>query len=136
MIDFEKLVVYGKAKEFCLKVQDIILEHTRIDRTLKDQLRRCSLSISLNIARVCSRFSKADRRNFFVIVRGSVFEVIAILDILKPEIIELQILSEYKLKAEEILKILFALIRQLEKKSCVSASLRLNLCFRNRTHES
>ena len=44
--------------------------------------------------------------NFFVIARGSVFEVIAILDILKPEIIEVKILSEYKLKGEEILKIL------------------------------
>jgi len=50
MIDFEKLVVYGKAKEFYLKVQDIILGNTRIDRTLKDQLRRCFLSIPLNIA--------------------------------------------------------------------------------------
>ena len=70
-MDFEKLTVYQKAKEFNLIINEDVLTITSLDRILKDQLRRASLSIVLNIAERCSRFGIADRKNYFVISRGS-----------------------------------------------------------------
>lgn len=86
-----------------------------LDATTKNQLRRASLSIVLNIAEGTSRFSKADRRNFCIISRGSVFECVAILDMLKDDdqLTIDQFTSLYS-QAEEISKMLFAMIRNLE----------------------
>ena len=85
MFDFEKLEVYQKAKLFHSGVYNFILANKALDPSTKNQLRRASLSIMLNIAEGSSRFGKADRRNFFVISRGSVFECVAIFDFLKEE---------------------------------------------------
>jgi four helix bundle protein len=85
-------------------------------KTALDQLRRASISIVLNIAEGTSRFSDADKRNFYVIARGSVFECVAIFDLLRSEEILLtEKFSYYYTKAEEISKMLYSMIRNLEK---------------------
>ena len=83
MFDFEKLLVYQRAKVFHKNLQFNIVSEVEIDRVIANQLKRAALSIPLNIAEGTSRFSHADKRNFYVIARGSLFECIAILDILK-----------------------------------------------------
>ncbi len=113
MFDFEKLDIYKKAKKFNTDVRNFI-KSTKLDSTTKDQLRRASFSIVLNIAEGSGRFSKADRRNFYVISRSSIFECIAIFDVLKDEMV----LTEdqfrlFYLLAEEISKILFTMIKNL-----------------------
>jgi four helix bundle protein len=116
MFDFENLEVYKKAKAFNAIVCKVILISGLLDSTTKNQLKRASLSIVLNIAEGTSRFSKADRRNFCVIARGSVFECVAIFDILKDDnqISVDQFTNLYNL-SKEISKILFAMIKNLEK---------------------
>ncbi len=114
-MDFEKLIVYQKAKEFNRRINEDVLSHQSIDRIVRDQLRRASLSIVLNIAEGCSRFSKADRKNYFVISRGSTFESVAILDVLSAGIIDLALISILKALAEEISKMLFVMIKNLLK---------------------
>ena len=52
-------------------------------RSISDQLRKASQSISLNIAEGSARYTKKDKANFLRIARGSVFECAAILDSLK-----------------------------------------------------
>ncbi len=79
MFDFQKLDVYQKSKNFCKEILSI-LDDKKFDRVTNDQLRRASFSIMLNIAEGTSRFSKKDRKNFFVIARGSAFECVAILE--------------------------------------------------------
>jgi four helix bundle protein len=113
VFDFEKLNIYTKAKAFNSEVRAFINSST-IDRTTTDQLRRASFSIVLNIAEGSGRFSKADRRNFFVIARSSIFECIAILDVLKDErILEEDRYRNFYDSAEEISKMLFAMIKNL-----------------------
>jgi four helix bundle protein len=117
MFDFEKLDIYKKAKDFNAVVR-IFIKSTRLDPTTKDQLRRASFSIVLNIAEGSGRFSKADRRNFYVISRSSIFECIAILDVLKDEMVLDE--NQFKLfyfQAEEISKMLFAMIKNLSVKT-------------------
>ena len=112
MFDFENLEVYKKAKAFNSIIRRTILIPGSLDAATKNQLRRAALSIVLNIAEGTSRFSKPDRRNFCVIARGSVFECVAIFDLLKDDnqITIDQFTSLYK-EAEEISKMLFAMIR-------------------------
>lgn len=59
MFDFEKLEVYQKSKTFNKIIYQFIRNQKDLDRTTRDQLRRASLSIMLNIAEGSSRFSKA-----------------------------------------------------------------------------
>jgi four helix bundle protein len=118
MFDFEKLEVYTKAKNFNLEIKKEILSSEKLERVSRDQLRRASMSIVLNIAEGTSRFSDADKRNFYVISRGSVFECVAIFDLLNSE--EVLLTEKFKsfyAKAEEISKMLYSMIRNLEKVS-------------------
>ena len=117
MFDSEKLLVYNKAKEFNLEIKNEILSIEKLDRISKDQLRRASMSIMLNIAEGTSRFSKPDKRNFYVIARGSTIECVAIIDLLTAEnVINIETYNKFYSKAEEISKMLFAMIRLLETK--------------------
>lgn len=115
MFDFEKLDVYQKAKQFNKEVYAFLKNTKVIDSVSKNQLRRASLSIMLNIAEGSSRFSKADRRNFFVIARGSVFECVAVFDFLKDEsILVEEIHIHFYSQADELSRMLFAMIRNLQ----------------------
>jgi len=114
MFDFEKLEVYAKANIFNLHVQKYLLKGS-IDGSAKSQLRRASLSIALNIAEGSGRNGKADKRHFFVIARGSTFECVAILDILKDEgVLEHKEYSIFYSFGEELSKMLYAMIRKLD----------------------
>ena len=113
MFDFEKLEVYKKSKRFNSEVR-LLIKSTDLDRSTSNQLMRASLSICLNLAEGSGRFTKPDRRNFFVIARSSVFEVVAIIDILKDEgLINQTLFGELYSQAEEISKMIFALIKGL-----------------------
>jgi four helix bundle protein len=116
MFDFEKLTVYTKAKTFNLDVGKFLKEKS-IDSAVKNQLRRAALSIVLNIAEGSGRKTRPDKRNFLIISRGSVFECVAIFDILKDEgsMSEESFQSLY-LKSEELSKMLYAMTERLENK--------------------
>lgn len=113
MFDFQKLTVYQKAKVFQNKTNDLIKSHS-FDRITNDQLKRASLSIMLNIAEGTARTTKKDRRHFYVMARGSVFECAAILDHLSDnQEISADLNIELVKDLEELSKMLFALIGKL-----------------------
>jgi four helix bundle protein len=115
MFDFENLVVYKKAKALNAAVNKSVLKIDTLDGVTKNQLRRASLSVVLNIAEGASRFSKPDRKNFCVIARGSVFECVAVFDILRDNgQISVEEFNNLYTLAEEMSKMLFAMIRNLE----------------------
>jgi four helix bundle protein len=111
MFDFENFPVYKKAENYYSCVLKII-SNPKIDKNIKDQLRRASLSIVLNIAEGAGKYAKNDKKNFYVISKGSVNECVAILRILKIE----GLISEKSFKIcynllLEIAKMLSALIK-------------------------
>jgi four helix bundle protein len=55
----------------------------RTDAVVRDQLRRASLSCVLNIAEGAGRRSRAQKRHFYSIARGSAMECAAIIDVLR-----------------------------------------------------
>ncbi|NBC83261.1 MAG: four helix bundle protein [Bacteroidetes bacterium] len=115
MFDFEKLEVYKKAKSYNRSVSDFLAKDT-VDKVTYDQLKRASFSIMLNIAEGAGRFTNKDKRNFYVIARGSVFECVAIFDFLNDEHkIDEFFFNDFYKALEEISKMLFALIKSLER---------------------
>lgn len=113
MFEFQNLEVYKKAKAFHLESKQLI-HSIQLDKTTKDQLSRASFSIPLNIAEGSGRFSKADRRNFFIISRGSIFECVAILDILHDsDSIEENTFNSFLKKADELSRILYTMVKNL-----------------------
>ncbi len=85
-----------------------------MDNYIRDQLGRASFSIILNIAEGSGKFSKPDRRNYFVTTRGSVFECVAILDNLSEQgIVEDGELKKLMMHADELSRILFAMIKNI-----------------------
>ena len=113
MFEFQNLEVYKKAKAFHLEAKQLI-HSIQLDKTVKNQLFRASFSIALNIAEGSGRFSKPDRRNFFIISRGSVFECVAIIDILQDQnLIEKSKFELMLQKADELSRILFTMIKNL-----------------------
>ena len=115
MFDFEKLEVYLKAKVYHRQISGLVLK-LKLSTSEKDQLRRASLSIVLNIAEGSGRFTKPDKRNFYVIARGSVFETVAILEIFyELGYIEKSTYQTFYNQAEELSKMLYALINSLSQ---------------------
>jgi len=82
MFDFEKLGAYTKARDFNHSAISIVRRYD-VDRITENQFRRASLSIMLNIAEASGRFTKPDKRRFFVIARGSSYECVALLDYMR-----------------------------------------------------
>ena len=90
MFDFEKLDVYQIVKSQNLKVLSILKSNKSIDPYLMDQWKRASLSILLNLAEGTGRMAEQDKRHFLTIARGSVYESVAILGLVK----DLQLIAE------------------------------------------
>ena len=85
MFDFEKLEVYKKSKELNKEILKFLKNNKNINYYLRDQLRRSSISIVINIAEGSGKFSKADKKNFYTIARGSVYECVSLLEIILDE---------------------------------------------------
>ncbi len=116
MFDFEKFPVYQKAELQYSKVLKV-LSSSKTDKNLNDQLKRASLSIILNIAEGAGKFSKNDKKNFYVISKGSVNECVAIIRILKIEkLITDELFNDIYSDLLEIAKMLSGLIKTLIKK--------------------
>ena len=114
MFDFEKLDVYQKAKAFNKIVYQYLKSNRLIDTTTRNQLRRASFTVMLNIAEGSSRFSKADRRNFYVIARGSIFECVAIFEFMKDEgLLTDELYANLYSNSEEMSKMIYAMIKNL-----------------------
>ena len=81
-LDFEKLDVYRLAIEFLGLAVRIMARMPRGQADLRDQLRRASTSIPLNIAEASGKRGSSDRAQSHAIARGSALECAAILDVL------------------------------------------------------
>lgn len=111
MFDFEKLNVYREAKSLNKEILSYLKENKHIDPYIRDQLKRAVISIVINIAEGSGKFSKADKRNFYTISRGSVYECVSLLElILEENFITKEKFNEFYLRFETLSKMLMGLI--------------------------
>ncbi|MGB2824920.1 MAG: four helix bundle protein [Phycisphaerae bacterium] len=114
---FEKLLVYQKAVAFADAVCTLTKGFPRGYFFLADQLNRAALSIAANIAEGNGRFTKADRKNFFGIARGSVQECVPLLELVSRQtLLEAGRHQQLKADLEEIARMLSGLIKGLERR--------------------
>ena len=113
--DFQRWPAYEKALLVIGRINDLC---GRLERdtsaNLRDQLRRASQSIPLNIAEGSARYTSRDKANFFRIARGSVFECVAILDVIRSLELAKGGFSEMYTNLEQIARMLSGLINYVE----------------------
>ncbi len=114
---FENLDVYQKAVD----LTDRVTELTRGFETgyyfLTDQLNRASLSVAANLAEGNGRFTKADRKHFFIIARGSTQECVPLLELSRRKgLISDELNAELRQELETIAKMISGLIGGLDKR--------------------
>jgi len=80
-LDHERLDVYRAALDFVVVADKIIDLLPRGRSHLSDQLARASTSTVLNLSEGVGKFSKADKRRYYVTARGSAAESAALLDV-------------------------------------------------------
>jgi four helix bundle protein len=74
---FEKLDVWQEATQLAVKMYKVTKSFPEDERFgLISQMRRCSISISSNIAEGTSRFSSSDQIRFYEISYGSLMELL------------------------------------------------------------
>lgn len=115
---FEKLIVYQKALAFADAVCTLTKTFPRGYFFLADQLNRAALSIAANLAEGNGRFTKADRRHFFGISRGSTQECVPLLELTFRQKLLLQPQHQHlRASLEEIARMLSGLIAGLDKRA-------------------
>ena len=117
MFAFEDLLVWQKAIDFAEVVIKTIddLEAPRNHFRIIEQLEAAAISVSSNIAEGKGRFSKKEFVHYLYIARGSLFETVSLLILIRRLTwISGGKLSELKLLGEEIAKMLNSLIKSVK----------------------
>ncbi len=86
MFKFEKLDVWGKAVSLYEKIASASRALDQRDQfSLGEQVRRAALSISTNIAEGTGREGEKESKYFFNIAKGSVYEVVSVLFVMRSQ---------------------------------------------------
>ena len=110
---FEKLVVYQKSVTLYVLIVELRIPNLFEHKHIRNQLLRSALSISLNIAEGSGKESLRDRKNFLHIARGSLYETVANLNILRhSKLIDTTNYEKLYALSTEISKMLHALIQK------------------------
>jgi len=114
---FENLQVYQKAVDFTDRVTALTEQFRRGYSFLGDQLNRAALSTATNLADGNGRFTKADRKHFFVIARGSVQECVPLIEIARRRgLVDAAEQDALREELETIARMISGLINGLEKR--------------------
>ena len=117
MFAFEDLLVWQKAIDFAEVVIKTIdeFEAPRKHFRIIEQLEAAAISVSSNIAEGKGRFSKKEFIHYLYIARGSLFETVSLLILIRRLTwITEDKLAELKLLGEEIAKMLNSLLKSIK----------------------
>ncbi len=115
---FENLDVHRKAVDFADQTSALTEGFPRGYAFLADQLNRAALYIATNLAEGNGRFTKADRRNFFTIARGSVQECVPLLELAhRRDLLKEGRHAELRAELESMAEMISGLVKGLDKRS-------------------
>jgi len=114
----EHLKIYQKSVDFADRILVATEVFPRGYGFLADQLNRASVSISANLAEGNGRFTKPDRKHFFVIARGSIQECIPLLELAaRRSLMKTDEQRRLYDNRDELAKMISGLIHGLERRS-------------------
>ncbi len=117
MFDFERLEVYGYARELVRKVLYFIATNSdSLEPHFAEKLKSTITSVLFNLAEGTGKMTHADKRHFLTISRSSVFETVAVLHVM----LDLKMITEEQYKSfyddlEQVSKMLLGMIRSFSK---------------------
>lgn len=113
---FTDLIVWKEAHKLVLSVYKITKDFPKSETfSLIDQMRRCGISISSNIAEGFSRSGKKEKIQFYYVAKGSLTELQNQLLISRDVgYLDKKIFSELAEKTVLVSKLLFGLIRSIK----------------------
>lgn len=115
---FENLEVYQKALDLSERIVTLTESFPRGYYFLTDQLNRASLSIATNLAEGNGRFTKLDRRYFFIIARGSAQECVPLLELARrKELVQDRLHRDLRDQIEVIAKMISGLISGIDNRN-------------------
>ncbi len=114
---FENLNVYQQSLTFVENTHDLIDQiKKKTPYSITDQLSRASLSIPLNIAEGNGRWHKGEKKQYFRTSLGSLFECVAILQVVRRrKYISAELYTSLYQQMESITKMLINLIKSVGK---------------------
>lgn len=114
MFKFETLEVWKKA---VVLYEEVLQRAKKLPQTdqysLGEQVRRAALSVSTNIAEGTGREGKKESRQFFNIAKGSVYEIVSLLYVMRSRgfVSEEEFLSFYN-RCDELARMLSGLLKK------------------------
>lgn len=114
---FENLDVYKKSLFLIDKIDQLCRrDKESIVFSFQDQLQRAVLSVALNIAEGNGRWHTKDKQQFFWIARGSVFEIVPLIQVLhRRHIISGEEFRALYTDLEIVAKMLTNLVKSVER---------------------
>ena len=117
MFDFEKLDVYQHIKILNTKILKLLSEENDFDEHLKEIWKKSTLNSILNLTEVSGRVSTDEKLKFLAVSRGSIFESVAILDILfNMKKIDKELFKELYFDYEKASKMLLGMFKSIARK--------------------
>ncbi len=108
---FEDLKVYQRMLDWAVELTSIASKLPPVYSRIRDQLIGAGISAPLNLAEGSGRVTAKDKKNFYKNSRGSIFEVVAILTIVrKMELIKEDDFSRLRHEAADLARIVSALM--------------------------
>lgn len=114
IVSFRDLLAWQAAHKLTVAVYKIFKNARFTNNNLRNQIERSSLSVSSNIAEGFGRNSRKDKEHFYIMARGSVYEVQAQLLLARDvgDISKESFEALYKLSVDSV-KLLHGLIKSL-----------------------
>ncbi len=112
MFDFEKLDLYQELKKLNLMVFQTLTDAKGIDAFVIAQWKEASLSSVLNLAEGTGRMTPADKKHYYTLARGGVFQCVAILDMIhRMGHIDTELFDVFYAGYEKVSKMLLGMVR-------------------------
>lgn len=79
MFDFEKLDVYHQLRKLNMDVLRYLVRQSQMDPDIRDKWKTATINATVNLAEGVGRISDTEKKHYFTLSRGAVFESVSLM---------------------------------------------------------